>query len=232
VSGKYLRGPEGRAQEARGVVPQQGRQLQEQRHYLYLERLLEVLEVHEDDELPKHEEHPQETQRQHRRLDLLDDHELDEGPGHQDADDVVDWPGVGEHEDVEDPQQEGGEGGCSEDEGGLAEADGEDVDEVDRGAEEGEEHNQPEGDLEGVVDVGVDVDRDEEDGCIGQREDVVEGPGREPAVLDVVRDDHQQGEGQHLRQQDRILRQVYYVHVLALRALPRPVHQVHHSLLT
>ena len=73
----------------------------------------------------------------------------------------------------------------------MVEKDGEDVDEVDAAAEECESHDKPEGDFEVIIDVGLDVDSDEEEDSIDDGEEEVKGPGSESAVFDVV-GDHQQ----------------------------------------
>ena len=141
--------------------------------------------------MPEDKEQPQETQRKYSIFQLFYDHEFSETTCHKYGDQIVDRPRIRNDNYLKHSQNEAQEDGQSDDADVVIEKNGENVDKVDTAAEECKGHDKPEGDFEVIIDIGLDVDSDEEENSVDDGEEKVEGPRSKPAVLDVM-GDHQQ----------------------------------------
>lgn len=96
----YFACPKGRTDESSLVISKKHRQLQEQRHHLYMKSLLEVFNVENHQELPENKKQPEKKEREHCRLQLLYHHEFYQSTCHQYGNKIIHWPPIRKQKEV------------------------------------------------------------------------------------------------------------------------------------
>ena len=110
----------------------------------------------------------------------------------------------------------------------MVEAYRSDVDEIEEQGYQREDHDDPECDLQVILDVGLDVDCGKEEGRVEEGEYPVESEGREPSILDVLAEQDQGNQGEHLGEDEGSLGEIDHIVVLSLLIFTCSVDQIGH----